>query len=255
MQSACCDVVQAERHDPRVRTKTTSRPSPPKSGPSHRFFWLASSTGHHVISRSSFHGWFPRLQFNPIASPTHRHPSEYPPPPQHHRTLRPLSTEQYLHPRGSVQRYSHRRVAAHACGISARLQELSTAPKTWKCRLLAPPRPARRGERGPGSWEGAVLFPRMEEIAASCQRHGSCVWRRRFAGRAGTSCHFYQSSVVSLSVPVACDLCSKSQGCSARSLGGRESCFAAGVTISVMLFAVALILTCYRFERSDGHGR
>lgn len=39
------------------------------------------------------------------------------------------------------------------------------------------------------------------------------------------------TSLLSSSVPVACGPCPKSQGCSARSLGGRESCFIAGVTL------------------------
>jgi hypothetical protein len=83
------------------------------------------------------HGWCPRPQFSAIASLHIVIHHEYPPPPQHHRMSRPLPAEQHLYTRGSVQRYSHRRVAAHACGTLRRLEELSTAPKTWKCRLLS----------------------------------------------------------------------------------------------------------------------
>lgn len=190
---------------------------------------------------------------NLLASPTLRHPSEYPPPPQHHRMLQPLSTERYLHFRGSVQRYSHRRVAAHACGISARPQELSTAPKTWKCRLLAL-HDLRAVERRTGVLgRGCLVSSYGGFAAASCQRHGSCVWRRDFAGRAGT-CHFHQSSVVFVRSrrlrPVSKEsrlLCQKP---------GREGIllYRRGHDL-VMRFCCALILTCYRFERSDGYGR
>lgn len=60
---------------------------------------------------------------------------------------------------------------------------------------------------------------------------------------------------VSLSVPVACGHVPKESRLLCQKPGREGILLYRGGHDLVMLFAVALILTCCRFERSDGHGR
>lgn len=100
--------------------------------------------------------------------------------------LRPLPTEQQSSTRGSVQRCSHRRVAAHACGTCAASRSCPPRPRPGNADFSI--HDPRAVERGPGSWEGAAmsLFMRVWSFLSATRL---CCGRRGFAGRAGTSCH------------------------------------------------------------------
>lgn len=117
-------------------------------------------------------------------------------------------------------------------------------------------RPLRRGSGGPGSWEGAVS-PSPRGLWQLPVSGTAPFWRRGFAGRAGTSCHFHTNLLSSSRCSRSRRLrpCPKSQGCSARSLGGRESCSPQGSRFGNALLLLFDVLTCDRLERSDGHGR
>lgn len=259
----CCDVVQTRRDAiSRVRAGLGRPPTPPPSaGPAIPFPPSRQRTDHHVTSCSPTTLVPPTPAQPPIACMHFRHPprsvsTTTTTTNQHHRMSRPLPTEHHLYTRGSVQRYSHRRVAAHRLRNLRRLEGLSTAPKTGKCRLLCfyDLCAVEVGDRGLGKGLSRL---RLEGFSASCQRHGF-FWRRGFAGRAGTSCHFITNLLSSSSrcpFPVACGPCPKSQGCSARSLGGRESCLPQGSRFGNAPLLLSDVLTCDRLERSVGHGR
>ena len=157
---------------------------------------------------------------------------------------RPLPAEQHLSTRGSVQRYSHRRVAAHACGTLRRLEELSTAPKTWKCRLLSL-HDLCAVERRTGVLGRGCCFLRSEgsqlPVCDTAPVFGGVV----LPGVRGRRANFTSPSVVvSLSVPHRLRPCPQSQGCSARSLGGRESCLPQGNRFGKCSLLLSQVLTC-----------
>lgn len=114
---------------------------------------------------------FPRL--HSLNTSTNRHPS-----PVSTTATTPSHVATALHRASSIYQRVSSKVLASA-GSRARLrnlrrvEELSTAPKTWKCRLLDP-RPAGRGERT-GVLGRGFHFPLLRVLGASCQRHGSSI--------------------------------------------------------------------------------
>lgn len=143
---------------------------------------------------------------------------------------RPLPTEPHSSTRGSVQRCSHRRVAAHACGTCAASRSCPPRPRPGNADFSI--HDPRAVERGPGSWEGAAmsLFMRVWSFLSATRLLRG---RRGFAGRAGTSCHF--TSLLSSSRHCRSRRSRpylKSQGCSAVQKPGREGILlTAGVTL------------------------
>lgn len=116
--------------------------------------------------------------------------------------LQPLRAEEYSHIRGSVQRYSHRRVAARACGTRAASRSCPPRPRPGNADFsLHVPRAV---EGGPGPWEGAAISLLREGSEASCLRHGSLVGGVVLPGVRGRRAN-HQSSVIviSLSFPPA----------------------------------------------------
>lgn len=139
--------------------------------------------------------------------------------------LRPLPTEQHLYTRGSVQRYSHRRVAAHACGICVSLEGVVHRAQdlempTSRSTTCAP----WSEDRGFGK---GLSFPRFEDlqlpVSDTAPVFGGVVLPG-VRGRRAISPVFCRRLVRSRRLRP----CPKSQGCSARSLGGRESCLTQG---------------------------
>lgn len=111
-----------------------------------------------------------------------------------------------------------------------RHEELSTAPKTWKCRLLDP-RPAGCGE-GTGVLGRGCHVPLNEglELPVSDTALLLAAW---FCWACGDVVPFHPSSVVvaSLSIPSFAAV-SQSQGCSAVQKPGREGILlTAGATL------------------------
>lgn len=144
--------------------------------------------------------------------------------------LRPLPTEPHSSTIGSVQRCSHRRVAAYACGTCAASRSCPPRPRPGNADFSI--HDPRAVEREPGSWEGAAIsfstraWSFLSAIRLFC-------WRRGFAGRAGTSCHLtslLSSSRRCRSRRPRSHL--KSQGCSAIQKPGREGILlTAGATL------------------------
>lgn len=143
--------------------------------------------------------------------------------------LRPLPTEPHSFTRGSVQRCSHRRVAAHACGTCAASRSCPPRPRPGNADFSI--HDPRAVERGPGSWEGAAMSLLMRAWGFLLATRLFC-GRRGFAGRTGTSCH--STTLLSSRYCRSCRPrpCLKSQGCSAVQKPGREGILLiAGVTL------------------------
>lgn len=140
----------------RVRLRPATQPPSPwqPRATSHRVSRLVRCTDHPRDLVELISWLVPRLQLNRTS--THRHPSRvYPPPPQQHRMLQSLRAEEHSHTRGSVQRYSHRRVAARACGTRAASRSCPPRPRPGNADFSL--HVLRAVEGGPGSWEGAVI--------------------------------------------------------------------------------------------------
>lgn len=182
-----------------VRTKRSPPPPTSRQRPHQPpLFWLVPCTGHHVISRISCPRSSPRLQFHRYS--THRHPSRI-------STTATTPSHAATAPHGAIfiyQRVSSKVLASAGSRVRLRnlrrLEELSTAPKTWKCRLLDP-RPAGCGERTGVLGRGChIPLHEGSELPASDTALLLAAW---FCWACGDVVPFHQSSVVvaSLSIP------------------------------------------------------
>ena len=151
-------------------------------------------------------------------------------PPHQHRMSRPLPTEQHSSTRGSVQRFSHRRVAVHACGICVAWRSCPPRPRPGNADFSF--HDPRAVEREPGSWEGAAIsfFQGVWQLPASDTAPLLAAW---FCRACGDFVPF--TSLLSSSSRRFPPICGRVQRVKAalpsRSLGGRESCSPQGSRI------------------------
>lgn len=217
--------------------------------PSPRSPWQPRSTSHHVSGLVHCTGhprdlvelisWLvPQLQLVRIS--THRHPS---------RVSTTATTTSHAATAPRREAFTYQRVSSKvlaSAGSRARLrnprrpEELSTAPKTWKCRLL-PPRPAGSGG-GTGVLGRGCHLPPLRGLWSFLPATRLLRWWRDFAGRAGTSCQppvFCRRHLAIVRAVCGCVRRVKA-ALPSRSLGGRESCSPQGTRFGNTLFCCSV---------------
>lgn len=141
--------------------------------------------------------------------------------------LRPLRTESHSSTRGSVQRCSHRRVAAYACGTYAASRSCPPRPRPGNADFSI--HDLRAVEREPGSWEGAAIsfFMRIWSFLPATRLFVVGVVLLGVRGRRAISPVFCRRRVI-VDYAVCGRISRVKAALPSRSLGGRESCSSQG---------------------------